>query len=77
MAKNGRNISFEDYVKAVRKSFGEGGYTDAEINEYFNTAEVKAKLEDDYKEYTTEDPNAPTSGGHDPNAVAYCLDLMY
>ena len=72
-----RKITKNEYVNAVRKSFKENGYSDAETDKFFATDEVKTKLERDYKAYTTEDPNAETSGGHDPNAVAYCLDMMY
>lgn len=75
--KNNRNITFDAYVNAVKKSFGENSYTKQEIDEYFNSASVKQMLKEEYEDYTTEDPNDITSGGHDPNAVAYCLDMMY
>ena len=72
-----RNIAYENYVKDIQDILKEYGYSSHEIDNYMSKTEIKDYVMGEYKYYVTEDPEDITSGGHSPNAVAYCLDLLY
>lgn len=72
-----RNIAYENYVKEIQDILKEYGYSSHEIDDYMSKTEIKDYVMSEYKYYVTEDSEDITSGGHCPNAVAYCLDLLY
>lgn len=65
-------MSYEDYVKEVRKHFTVGAKNPTEVEEYFKEKDTIEVLKDNYKYYSTKD-----LAGTNPSAVANCLELMY
>lgn len=65
-------ISYEDYVREVRKHFTVGAKNPKAVDEYFKKKDTVEVLKDSYKYYSTED-----LAGTNPSAVANCLELLY
>ena len=72
-----RNITYENYIRAIKDKLSKYGYSSSEINDYLNKADIKEYVLSEYNHYVTEDPKDITSGGHSPDAVSYFLDLLY
>ena len=65
-------MTYEEYVKEVRKEFPMGTRPKEEIDAYFKEDETVKFLKDSYK--FNKEKDLP---GTSPSAVAYCLHLMY
>ena len=65
-------VTFNEYVKEVMSQFGKYKHSAADTEKYFNTSEVKSQLQDEYNQFVGAMPK-----GHTPQAVAYCLEMLY
>lgn len=70
-------MSYASYIDAITTMLKKYGYTQMEIDSLLGRSDIKKYLQAEYKHYTNEDKNSPLSGGHSPNAVANCLDMLY
>lgn len=68
-------MTYEEYVKEVRKNFNVGQKPIGEVDKYFKSAEVVKELKSSYKFFN----NGPDEmkASCTPIAVANDLDMMY
>ena len=67
-----KTMGYEEYVGEVKKYFGQYSYSKEQVAEYFDKDETKQLLKKEYDGYAK-----GVHAGHEPSAVAYCLDMMY
>lgn len=72
-----RDITYGSYVETIQTKLKKYGYSSSEISAFMNKADIKKYVTEEYNEYVSENPSDKTSGGHNPDAVAYCLDMLY
>ena len=84
MSKPMKNIhTFEEYRKEIKQHFWDLSFnlSEKEVDDYFNTDEVKSKLERDYaRDFEKLQSGEITQDVFDvgcTSSVAYCLFLMY
>ncbi len=70
-------MSFDEYKEEIKRLFFKGltGEMLIDAERYFNTKEAQEKIKQDYEYYTSKDEML--EGGAKPEAVAYCLNLMW
>lgn len=69
-------MTFQSYVYEVKKSFSKYNYKEPDIDNYFNSSATKTLLAKKFRDYTESDDNDVRNSAN-PNAVAYCLDMLY
>lgn len=66
-------MTLQEYTNEVQKRFVVGAKDVEEVRKFFNEAETKKMIEENYNYYAAELYHL----GCSPEAVAYCLDLLY
>jgi len=68
-------MTYEEYVKEVRKNFNVGEKPTSEVDRYFKSADVVKELKSSYKFFSN--GSAEMKASCTPIAVANDLDMMY
>ena len=68
-------MTYEQYVKKVKKEFAEYAYSEKQTEKYFSDKETIDILKEGYKAYADKDKDISAAGN--PKGIAYSLDMLY